>query len=211
MNKIEFYKVNEPYGFFSNFSPHPIYINNEIWKTVEHYFQASKFLDPNIINKIKLIDSPMEAKLIGRDIKNQLRDDWETIKEDFMYNGLKHKFMQHPVLMQNLLSTGNDMIIEKSLYDEYWGSGKNNEGKNRLGFLLMNLRNEIRNKVECIDEVFPPWIAFGNIDQNDLFWRMGLGEDYLYKWTRFLLKTDLNLYIKKYPPTEDWEDIYDWS
>ncbi|MFM2063889.1 MAG: hypothetical protein RLZZ507_3560, partial [Cyanobacteriota bacterium] len=36
---IYFYKVWQPYGCFSNFSPHPIEIEGVDWPTVEHYYQ----------------------------------------------------------------------------------------------------------------------------------------------------------------------------
>jgi ribA/ribD-fused uncharacterized protein len=40
---IYFYKINEPYGCFSNFSPHGFELENKYWSTSEHYFQAKKF------------------------------------------------------------------------------------------------------------------------------------------------------------------------
>jgi ribA/ribD-fused uncharacterized protein len=43
MDEIKFYRVREPYGFMSNFSPHSIRLKGEVWKTSEHYYQAQKF------------------------------------------------------------------------------------------------------------------------------------------------------------------------
>src|SRR5215470_11748234 len=43
MKRILFYRVGEPYGGFSNFSPHPVELNGRRWPTSEHYFQAQKF------------------------------------------------------------------------------------------------------------------------------------------------------------------------
>jgi predicted NAD-dependent protein-ADP-ribosyltransferase YbiA (DUF1768 family) len=37
---IHFYSVGDPYGEFSNFSPHPITLDDKRWPTSEHYFQA---------------------------------------------------------------------------------------------------------------------------------------------------------------------------
>lgn len=42
---IFFYKTWDPYGSFSNFSPHPIQMpdnegNYDTWPSVEHYYQA---------------------------------------------------------------------------------------------------------------------------------------------------------------------------
>jgi len=33
---IRFYRVNDPYGVFSNFSPHPITIYGQRWPTTQH-------------------------------------------------------------------------------------------------------------------------------------------------------------------------------
>ena len=75
MNEIRFYRVNEPYGFFSNFSPHHILIHAEIWSTVEHYFQAGKFEKYDIKDRIKALDSPMKAAEAGCDRNNKIRGD----------------------------------------------------------------------------------------------------------------------------------------
>jgi diaminohydroxyphosphoribosylaminopyrimidine deaminase / 5-amino-6-(5-phosphoribosylamino)uracil reductase len=45
-NIISFYKTWDPFGAFSNFSPHPIEMPNEngehtMWPTVEHYYQVN--------------------------------------------------------------------------------------------------------------------------------------------------------------------------
>ena len=44
MTEIKFYRVNDAYGYLSNFAPYPFEINGLIWSTSEHYFQAQKFL-----------------------------------------------------------------------------------------------------------------------------------------------------------------------
>lgn len=209
MKTIKFYKVNEPYGYFSNFSPHPVFIDNERWNTVEHYFQASKFTDIEIRKKIQLMESPMQAAIEGRSLKNVLREDWDVIKENIMSKALKFKFIQHPRLMHNLLLTKNSLIVEHTKNDNYWGDGGNGKGQNRLGFLLMEIRDKLLKEVEDEKVVLPPWIAFPEISQNDLFWRMGLGEEYLTQWAKYYLSTNNINYRKKYPETKDWEGIYD--
>jgi len=209
MRMIKFYKVNEPYGFFSNFSAHPIFIDSERWNTVEHYFQASKFDDEQIKKKIQSFESPMKAATEGRNRKNILVEDWDLIKESVMYNALKCKFVQHPKLMQELLSTKDCILIEHTTNDDYWGDGGDGKGQNRLGVLLMRLREELFNEVEDVFAVLPPWIAFPTIDQYDLFWRMGLGEDYLTQWAQYYLATNQRNYREKYPEPDDWKGIYD--
>ena len=77
VNQILFYKVTEKFGEFSNFYPSPIILVNENWLTVEHFFQANKFEDFKIWDKIKGIESPMDAAKEGRNRTNMIRPDWE--------------------------------------------------------------------------------------------------------------------------------------
>lgn len=43
-------------------------------------------------------------------------------------------------MLQKLLSTGTREIVEFSEKDAYWGNGGDGSGKNRLGVLLMEVR-----------------------------------------------------------------------
>jgi len=141
---IYFYSQNEsPYGCFSNFSNHSFNINGEIWKTSEHYFQAQKFVhSPNHYKQVMNCNHPKKAAQIGRDRSLPLRVDWE---ENVMRQALEAKFTQNENIKELLLSSGNQEIIEDSPIDFYWGCGKDRTGRNRLGFLLMELRDKFRN------------------------------------------------------------------
>ena len=41
---IYFYRTNESYGELSNFSRHGFDLDGLYWPTVEHYYQAPKFI-----------------------------------------------------------------------------------------------------------------------------------------------------------------------
>jgi predicted NAD-dependent protein-ADP-ribosyltransferase YbiA (DUF1768 family) len=43
-----------------------------------------------------------------------------------------------------LLSTGHETIVEHTANDDYWGDGGDGSGRNRLGLLLMELREILR-------------------------------------------------------------------
>ncbi|XP_012085769.1 riboflavin biosynthesis protein PYRR, chloroplastic isoform X2 [Jatropha curcas] len=154
---IFFYKTWDPYGALSNFSPHPIQMlddngNYATWTTVEHYYQAHKFLGVNdpvakdCIEKIKSAKSPEEAARMGRSMQRRhpdlVRPDWENIKIDVMYRALKCKFSTYPHLKSMLLSTVGSVLVEASPHDLFWGGGREGEGLNYLGRLLMKLRSE---------------------------------------------------------------------
>lgn len=137
---IRFYRIQEPYGEFSNFSPHPVRLKDLIWPTTEHYFQAQKFPGTEHEEQIRLTASPMIAARLGRIRSKPLREDWEQVKEDVMREALRAKFTQHPALRELLLSTGSRHLIEHTTNDRYWGDGGDGTGRNRLGELLVELR-----------------------------------------------------------------------
>ena len=60
-----------------------------------------------------------------------------------MYKVLYHKFTQHSYLRQQLLGTQDRRLVEHSPYDSYWGDGGDGKGLNKLGELLMKLRDAL--------------------------------------------------------------------
>ena len=144
MNQILFYRVSEPYGGFSNFSPHSITLKGKQWATVEHYFQAQKFAGTEHEEAVRQAKSPMIAARMDRSRERPLRADWEMVKDDVMREALYAKFTQNPKLGSLLLATGDAVIVEHTNNDGYWGDGGDGSGKNRLGELLMELREKLR-------------------------------------------------------------------
>ncbi len=147
MKQIRFYRPKEPYGEFSNFSPHPIDLNGRTWRTSEHYFQAQKFVGSEQEEAIRQPKSPMIAARMGRSRQHPLRPDWETVKEDVMREALLAKFTQHTGLRSLLLKTRDAELIEHTRNDNYWGDGGDGSGKNRLGQLLMELRTKLQTQI----------------------------------------------------------------
>jgi ribA/ribD-fused uncharacterized protein len=147
---IYFYKVNEPYGCFSNFSPHGIDLQGIHWATVEHYYQAQKFVettDAALIPVIHAVQTPEQAAALGRDRTRQVRSDWEQVKTEVMREAVLKKFLTHPDIQAILISTGDQLIMENSPTDYFWGCGRDKTGKNHLGKILMSVRQEIRQRL----------------------------------------------------------------
>lgn len=144
MNIIQFYRQNDPYGYFSNFSNHPITIKNKVWPTSEHYFQAMKFEGTPYEEELRKTASPGLVAKMGRDRSKPLRKDWEDIKDDVMMEALVAKFTQHADLKQKLLNTKDAVLVEHTYNDRYWADGGDGTGKNMLGILLMMLRDNLK-------------------------------------------------------------------
>jgi ribA/ribD-fused uncharacterized protein len=141
---IHFYGTKAEYGCFSNFSAHPVRLRGRTWPTSEHYFQAQKFAGTPYEEEIRQANSPMIAARLGRSRKHPLRRDWEGVKDAVMREAVLAKFTQHADLRAVLLGTGDAEIVERTTNDSYWGDGGDGTGRNKLGRILMSVRDELR-------------------------------------------------------------------
>jgi N-glycosidase YbiA len=132
-----------PFWGLSNFSPPSFTLDGEYWPTVEHYFQAQKFIGPEGRDRIRRALSPKDARLFGQSRKLSIRNDWDEIREEIMLTALRMKF-QAVGARELLLSSGERMLIESSPFDYFGGAGQNGTGQNKLGYLLMKVRSELR-------------------------------------------------------------------
>ena len=137
----EIYEFSGEYSFLSNFWPSPIVYEGIEYPTVEHAFQAAKCDDIKTKKMMAKIPKPGKVKKAGREL--HLKPNWEKIKEPIMLDLLRLKF-KDPTLRQKLIDTGDAELIEGNWWnDVYWGVCKG-VGENRLGELLMQVRNEIK-------------------------------------------------------------------
>lgn len=144
---IYFYKAEDSYGCFSNFSYHPIYLQERNWPTVEHYYQSQKVVgtpDSYLIEVIRQVSTPREAAKIGRESGRIIRRDWEKVKISVMYEAVFLKFLTHEDIQKILLETGDEDLVENSPVDYFWGCGLEGTGQNHLGKILMRVRREIQ-------------------------------------------------------------------
>ena len=138
---IEFHSKSASYNEFSNFHKAKFMLDGKEWPSVEHYFHAQKFSSsPEYQEKIRAASEPNRAKTFGSSKEFPIRNDWDTYREEVMRKALKAKFEQNPNLKQLLASTAPRPLVEDTT-DAYWGQGRNKKGKNRLGILLMELRD----------------------------------------------------------------------
>lgn len=69
---------------------------------------------------------------------------FESIKDNIMRKAVYQKFTQHSQLRDLLLSTGSAILREKTHRDSYWAIGKDGNGLNMLGQILMETRYLLR-------------------------------------------------------------------
>ena len=130
--------------FLSNFYHCKVTYNGITYGNNEAAFQAQKQL-----SRSKEFEHlpPNSAKRLGRRVK--LREDWEEVKDQIMYEIVKCKFTQNLDLKQKLLDTNDEELIEGNNWnDRYWGMVFKEHtgwiGENKLGKILMRVREEIK-------------------------------------------------------------------
>ena len=130
------------YSFLSNFYKTHIYYNGMEYENSEAAFQGQKPTDISEREQFQKM-GPSESKAAGR--KCHLRNDWETIKDQIMYEVITAKFEQNTKLKDLLLSTGNAELVEGTTWnDRYWGIDLNSgQGSNHLGQILEKVREDL--------------------------------------------------------------------
>ncbi len=93
--------------------------------------------------------TPKQAKEAGKKFKKrEIRPDWEAVKLSEMKRVLAAKF-QDPMLRQKLLQAGSPITMDNPYHDIYWGL-YNGKGQNKLGKLLEEVREDIRQEMGIV-------------------------------------------------------------
>ena len=135
----------------SNFCPltAPIAAGPWAFATSEAVYQAGKFgTRPDIQQRIAEASTPREAAAIGRTPGLGIDPGWNAQRVDVMRWVLRMKRETNQAEIDAVLAaTGDRPIVEVSARDPWWGArpvGKRYEGKNVLGCLWMELRQQLR-------------------------------------------------------------------
>jgi hypothetical protein len=151
---------NNPKAAFSQWHPSPFIVDGITYPTTEHWMMAHKALlfdNHQLYTEILNTEKPGAAKELGRKITGFDEHIWNAHKRTIVYNGNLHKFSQHHEAAQTLLATGQKVLVEASPADIIWGIGlaENHihaqnvfewRGQNLLGFILMEVRDYLREK-----------------------------------------------------------------
>lgn len=133
----------------SNFSAFRVTWQGIDFDTAEHAYHSAKFKVPHTDIQRAIIGAPSahQAFKIAEDNRRRVREDWPDIKVSIMKSILIAKVNQHEYVMRKLLATGDRELIEDSWRDDFWGwGGPNKTGKNMLGQLWMQIRDELRER-----------------------------------------------------------------
>lgn len=142
---------------FSQWYMAEFYVGHIRYCCMEQYLMSKKALlfgDNETDRKIMEATEQSDIKQLGREVKGFEEEIWSKFKIPIALTGNYYKFSQLEELRKYLLSTGDSLLIEASPYDKIWGIGMNAEeasacgihqwkGTNLLGFVLMEVRDEI--------------------------------------------------------------------
>lgn len=127
------------YDFLSNFYSCKITYEGITYKNAEAAFQAQKENRKTDRIVYSFVDG-RTAKKWGR--KAKLKEDWNKVKDNIMYEIVKNKFLQNEELKIKLKNIKEEIVEENYWNDKYWGVC-NGIGENKLGKILEKVKKEI--------------------------------------------------------------------
>ncbi len=148
----------------SQWWPAPFTVNGppssagRMFATAEHYMmwrKARLFDDDAVAAAVLETTDPARAKALGREVASFSTQRWAQHRFDAVVAGNLAKFGQNPDLRRYLLGTGDQVLVEASPEDEFWGIGlaadhpdafspSRRPGTNLLGFALIQVRAALR-------------------------------------------------------------------
>ena len=139
----------------SNMYPAETTIDGIAHPTAEHAYQYAKATfagDHAQAQKVSDTTNPYTAKQLGKSVYVPA---WDARKETVLKEVMTRKFEQSRSLRDELLSTGNNTLVECTA-DGFWGAGcsidsrhldnHSFKGRNTTGILLKEIRTELRQR-----------------------------------------------------------------
>lgn len=140
---------SDPTELLGSFSPHTFSLEGKEWLSVEHYFQAMKFVDTDPAHAQKIVQAAnaKAASKLGRKNKRALRKDWHIVRKTVMTRAVYTQCHTHPGIKKALLDTADQRLLESNQYDYFWGCGRDRRGENTYGKVLMDVRRKLKEEL----------------------------------------------------------------
>lgn len=141
MFMVHINKFEDKYSFLHNDYKCDIYYDGYLYNNLTTAFYAQALDEDSPITKEEFsLYTAKEARSSIEAIK--LPSHWDLVATPLMYRLLYVKFSENHDLFEMLISTGNAFITYVSDDDTVYGVS-NGVGENRLGFMLMNIRDRL--------------------------------------------------------------------
>lgn len=125
--------------------------------SVEHGYQADRFMDPEDRRHILTMSTGHVAKQLSRVLQKEgapLRPDWKDRRLPVVRGLVLQKFTRNTELAERLLATGDQPLIEGNDWgDRFWGVCPpfSDKGENWLGKILVDTREQLRSNPEGLE------------------------------------------------------------
>ena len=156
-------KITDKYVFFwngiySQWHKAPMIIEGVEYNCCEQYMVHQKalvFNDLDTAEKILATSNPKDQKALGRQVMGFNKEKWDSVCLGIVYKGNFAKFTQNPDLAEELIATGDRLLVEASPYDRLWGIGMREEdpgvedpsnwkGLNLLGWSITLVKQQLK-------------------------------------------------------------------
>jgi hypothetical protein len=145
-NALRFSRLDET-SFLSTINPCAFELEEYLWPSAEHYYQAHKFEGMTYVDQILRASTGQKAHELGTKRFKRKVKGWKDKRRVWMTRALYRITAEYPSVKTSLLATGDTLLIETSLYNHYWGIGRDQRGENMLGKVWMDIRQKIQAKL----------------------------------------------------------------
>lgn len=143
---IQIYRL-QPDEYLGTAIPRQFLLDGHTWPTAEHYYQGTKYPGRARAEDIRAAPTADQARKLGRGWLKRPRKDWEKLRVVVMTRAIYTQCHTWPDFAKALLDTGETPIVEISLYDYFWGTGRDHRGTNQYGKVLMDVRQKLREEI----------------------------------------------------------------
>ena len=118
-------------------------LEGQIWPSIEHYIQAHR-LGEKHHQALLQFENPLDARAYGKRWYRRPLKAWLKTRRIHMTRAVYTRAMTHKTVAKALLDTGEELLVNLTQYDYYWGTGRDHRGENVYGKVLMDVRQKLR-------------------------------------------------------------------
>lgn len=124
-----------------------IQLEGQEWPSAEHYVHAMLAGNARLAKATKEAETALDAYKLNKPWYRPKKKGWKTQRRIYMTRAIYTLVQMYSDVREYLLDTGDQKISETSLYDHYWGVGRDWRGDNTVGVVWMDVRNKIREDI----------------------------------------------------------------